>query len=221
MTQRASGREIVRGRTRWRGHADAIGLDAGKVLVIAKELQAGHCWGLSCTVSHKPTDRVFCRLWCGGRTRAGTSVHHDIVQDHIRAIGRMRSIILALLADDIFDQVATLAMLPLARPHHGALKSESQADRDPLPKGIVERLRESAVVEFREKSQRSKRERQHGRHDPLEQPARVQDRAVTTELAASSARDRSRRARTLLSAYRHDKIKQLRIAAAHVVGPIL
>ena len=44
VAEGASGREVVRGRARRRGDADAVGLDAREMLVVAKELERGHGW---------------------------------------------------------------------------------------------------------------------------------------------------------------------------------
>lgn len=97
MAKGTASREVICGGACRRGDADAIGLDRGKMLVITEQFNRRHC---------------------GVRP----SIDYHFVQNVVCSIRVMCMVVVAFLANELLDQIATFAVA-LLRSHHCSFKA--------------------------------------------------------------------------------------------------
>jgi hypothetical protein len=144
MAERAAGCEIVCRATSRRRDADTVRLYRGEVLIVAKELDAGH----------------------GG---VRPSVHHHLVEDVVSSVRPVSVVVFRLFAYEFLDQIATLCVTFLGA-HDGGFEAQTQTNCDAALEGARQSLRILLKVELGEEAQRAQRKGENGRNDALEQP---------------------------------------------------
>lgn len=156
VAEGSPGGEVVGCGARGGGDADAVRLHGREMFVVTEDFDRGH-------------------------GRVGTAVDDDIVEDLEGAGGFVRVLVLALLADEFFDQVRTQIFVGLLGPHHGAFEAEAQRHGDAFFKGCGERMAEAAEVEFGEEAKGAEGKGEDWRDDALEKPAGVEESAVAAQ----------------------------------------
>lgn len=144
VAERAPCREVVCCATRRCGDANTIRLDCGEVLIIAEELNARHC-----------------RIW--------PSVYYHLVQDVVRAIWRVRVVILGFFTYQLLDQISAL-VVSLLRAHNSRFEAKAEVHGDALFESARQGKRIVVKVKLGKKSKRAKREGENRRDNTLEQP---------------------------------------------------
>jgi hypothetical protein len=81
----------------------------------------------------------------------------------------MRVVVLALLADQFFNKVAT-SVLPALRPHDSGLETKAEGHGDSFVEGSGDGLWVLLVVKFCEEAEGAKREGEDRRDYALEEP---------------------------------------------------
>jgi len=103
-----------------------------------------------------------------------SAIHYDIIQDVVRAVGFVGVVIVAFVADELFDETSSFVFVSaLLFPHDSGFKAQPQADCNAVLERSCEDIRESTIVEFCEKTEGAQGESKHWGHDSLEEPTCV------------------------------------------------
>lgn len=80
------------------------------------------------------------------------TIDNDVVEDRIGSIGSVCQVILRLIANQLFNEIALFILLRRLRPHDGGFEPQSQADRDAVFEGCTQGLLVVGVIEFCEEA---------------------------------------------------------------------
>jgi hypothetical protein len=152
VAQRSACCKIIRRGSGRRRDADSVCLHSSKMFIIPKKLDTAHC-------SIRPP------------------VDHNFIQDIVRSLRFVRVVVLALLADQFFNEVATRVLSALG-PHYSGFETKAERHCNSFVEGSGDGLWVLLVVEFCEEAEGAKRESENRRNYTLEEPRRVEDRAV-------------------------------------------